>query len=85
MNATERARRSDSLYFDNVSRRELCDKVAFLESDMEDIKKERTASPIVVSDKDTDCATGHCECSRCRNPIDPWDCYCKHCGARMEE
>lgn len=39
MNATERARRSDSLYFDNVSRRELCDKIAFLESDMQDMRK----------------------------------------------
>lgn len=32
MSATSRARRSDSLYYDNVSRRELCDMIASLES-----------------------------------------------------
>lgn len=39
MSATERGRRSDSLYYDNVSRRELCDKVAFLESDLREERK----------------------------------------------
>ena len=38
MNATEMGRRSDSLYYDNVSRRELCDRIAHLESDLEDAK-----------------------------------------------
>lgn len=38
MNATERARRSDALYYDNISRRELCDRIANLESDLEDSK-----------------------------------------------
>ena len=34
MNATEKARRSDSLYFGEISRRELCNMVSNLESDM---------------------------------------------------
>lgn len=38
MNATERARRSDALYYDNISRRELCDRIANIESDLEDSK-----------------------------------------------
>lgn len=33
MTPTEKARRSDALYHDNVSRRELCDRIANLESD----------------------------------------------------
>lgn len=35
MNATERGRRSDALYYDNISRRELCDRIASLESEMD--------------------------------------------------
>ena len=34
---TEKARRSDSLYFDNVKRRLLCDMVANLEADRDDL------------------------------------------------
>lgn len=40
MNATERAKRSDSLHYDNVPRRALCDRIANLESDLEDTKAE---------------------------------------------
>lgn len=40
MNATERARRSDALYYDNISRRELCDRIANLESDLTESKAE---------------------------------------------
>lgn len=42
MNATERARRSDSLYYDTqvTNRRALCDMIANLESDLEDAKAE---------------------------------------------
>ena len=43
MSATERGRRSDSLYYDNISRRELCDKVAFLEADLKEAKEELKA------------------------------------------
>lgn len=39
MNATERARRSDSLHYDNVSRRKLCDMVARLEDNNERLSK----------------------------------------------
>jgi hypothetical protein len=40
MNATERARRSDSLYYDTTTtnRRALCDMIANLESDLEESK-----------------------------------------------
>ena len=44
MNATERARRSDSLYYDTqvTNRRALCDMIANLESDLEESKNENT-------------------------------------------
>lgn len=42
MNATERARRSDSLYYDTqvTNRRALCDMIAHLESDLAESKAE---------------------------------------------
>ncbi len=40
----------------------------------------RTAERVVVSDG----VTGHCACSGCRKAIDPWDAYCRHCGAKLE-
>lgn len=42
MNATERARRSDSLYYDTTvtNRRALCDMIANLESDLSGVKAE---------------------------------------------
>lgn len=43
------------------------------------------ARRVIVSDPATDCATGHCECSGCGEPIDPWDRFCRHCGARLED
>ena len=46
---------------------------------------QRTAKRVVASNADTDHATGHCECGACGGAIDPWDAYCRHCGARMEE
>lgn len=33
MNTTEKARRSDALYYDNISRRELCNLIANLEDE----------------------------------------------------
>lgn len=44
MNATERARRSDSLYYDTyvTSRRALCDMIANLESDLGESRAENT-------------------------------------------
>jgi len=43
MNATERARRSDSLYYDTqvTNRRALCDMIANLESDLTESKAEK--------------------------------------------
>lgn len=43
MNVTEMARRSDSLYFGEVTRRELCNKVARLESENAELKSENAA------------------------------------------
>lgn len=40
MTSTERARRSDSLYFGYVKRRELCDMVAQREHEVEDLMSE---------------------------------------------
>lgn len=60
-------RRSDSLYYDNVSRRELCDRVAHLESDLEDAKgrgenaKLRNLVHILCH-----CMQIHSECDDCR-------------------
>lgn len=45
----------------------------------------RAAPRVIVSDPDTDCATGHCECGACGEPVDPFDAYCRHCGARLED
>lgn len=42
-----------------------------------------TAPRVIVADEETDCATGFCACGACGEPIDPWDGWCKHCGARM--
>lgn len=41
------------------------------------------AERVVVSNRETDHATGHCECGRCGLPIDPWDAFCRHCGAEL--
>ncbi len=38
---------------------------------------------VIVSDEETDCATGFCTCGACGEPIDPVDEWCRHCGARM--
>ena len=38
---------------------------------------------VIVSDESTDCATGHCECELCGKPIDMWDKFCCHCGAKV--
>ena len=42
------------------------------------------APPEVVSDGDTDGATGYCRCGACGEPIDPWDPFCRHCGAGVQ-
>lgn len=40
---------------------------------------------VIVADEETDCATGLCTCGNCGEPIDPWDGFCKHCGAELED
>ena len=45
----------------------------------------RTARRVIVSDPDTDCATGHCECGGCGGSVNPYAAYCEHCGARLED
>lgn len=37
VDATQKSRRSDSLYYDHISRRELCDMIAHLESCVEEL------------------------------------------------
>lgn len=59
MNATERARRSDALYYDNISRRELCDRIANLESDLTESKAENAKLRELVADMWNE---GMCEC-----------------------
>ena len=44
-----------------------------------------SAGRVIVSDEETDCATGFCTCGNCGEPIDPWDDWCRWCGARMED
>ena len=52
MNATERARRSDSLYYDTqvTNRRALCDMIAHLESDLAESKAENAKLSELVRD-----------------------------------
>lgn len=52
---------------------------------LRELVAQRTAKRVVVSNSDTDHATGHCECGACGGAIDPWDAWCRHCGARMED
>ena len=42
---------------------------------------DRTTTGVCVSNG----VTGHCECELCGKSIDPWDAYCRHCGARVTE
>ena len=63
MNATERGRRSDALYYDNISRRELCDMITHLESDLAESKAENAKLRELVRDYER--CTMHADCSRC--------------------
>lgn len=44
-----------------------------------------SAGHVIVADEETDCATGCCTCGNCGNEIDPWDEWCRHCGAELED
>lgn len=61
MNATERARRSDSLYYDTqvTNRRALCDMIANRESDLTESKAENAKLRELVRDMWHE---GMCEC-----------------------
>jgi len=67
---------------DTLTRRidELC-------MEVERLRNQHTAKArrIVVSNKQTDHATGHTECSACGGAIDYWDAWCRHCGASLED
>lgn len=52
---------------------------------LRELVAQRTAKRVTVSNSDTDHATGHCECGACGGAIDPFDTYCRHCGASLEE
>ena len=40
------------------------------------------AYTVVVMDDD-DSLIGHCYCSNCKDSINTFDTYCRHCGARL--
>ena len=42
---------------------------------------ERTTATHMIVNQGT---TGHCACTGCGKAIDPWDAWCRHCGALME-
>lgn len=52
---------------------------------LRELVAQRTAKRVVVSNSDTDHATGHAACGACGGAIDTWDKWCRHCGARMED
>ena len=43
----------------------------------------RSARIIDVPNHDGDCATGHSECGGCHGSVDPYDRFCRHCGASL--
>jgi hypothetical protein len=54
-------------------------------AELRELVAQRTAKRVIVSNADTDHATGHCACGACGGAIDPWDAWCRHCGANLEE
>lgn len=72
-------RRADQLREDNRDNYFYSAEVVEVEL-VDDLPPARTAKAIVVSNG----ATGYCRCEACRKWIDPWDRYCKHCGAKLE-
>ena len=83
MTPTQTARRSDSLYHDNVTRRELCDRIAHLESDME--RQECTMEYDFYTQGSTLDSLGTYWCSKCGRPTysDDKPSYCVRCGAKV--
>lgn len=79
MTPTEKARRSDSLHYDNVSRRALCDMIARLEDENERLKE--------LAMMLFDCATSGCHCEKCKENNDGYACgYIMHeLGMKVEQ
>ena len=50
----------------------------------EEFVPKRIGKRVIVSNHNTDCATGHTECSLCHEAINPGASYCEHCGAELE-
>lgn len=65
----------------------LCRRIDELCMENEQLRNQHTAKArrIVVSNHDTDCATGHSECSACGGTVNPFARYCEHCGAEFKE
>lgn len=81
----ELCRENEKLRQDNAKLRGARDVWQENDAKLRELVAQRTAKRVVVSNHDTDHATGHCECGACGGAIDPWDKWCRHCGARMED
>lgn len=60
------------------------DMCKWLEEEEEFVPK-RVGKRVIVSNHNTDCATGHTECSICHGAINPGASYCEHCGTELED
>jgi hypothetical protein len=47
--------------------------------------RQRTAKRVIATNPATDGATGRCYCGACNWIIDPYDRFCRRCGARLED
>lgn len=65
----------------------LCRRIDELCMENEQLRNQHTAKAKrnVVSNHDTDCATGHSECSACGGTVNPYALFCEHCGAEFKE
>ena len=52
---------------------------------MERLVSPKTAKRVTTTNPDTDGATGRCHCGACNWIIDPYDRFCRRCGARLED
>lgn len=52
---------------------------------LRELLAQRTARRVIVSNAGTDHATGRTACGACGGAIGPWDAWCRHCGARLED
>lgn len=43
----------------------------------------KTAEQMCVYSSGEELVTGHAVCSSCMRAIDPWDHFCRHCGAMI--